>query len=404
MSQLRRGLASPLGSAVGWWVTRMALLLFAAHQRGPAPEVKYYYKGVTGQGSALREYPDLGVVPLRVLHLLTGDDRVHFTVAFAALILLCDAALTWYLARRHAWWAVWFWLLSGLALAPIYTRRLDLMAGLLVAWAAALLTRRGPASAILTACATAVKLWPAALLAGLVGHWRASGTWMRLGWAGLTLVATVALTTVTQGWDRVTSPLDYQVDRGLQTESVAATPFLWAHWAAPQRWKIDYAASKSFEVFGPHVSVGLAATTVLSIAVAAVILGVALRAFLRTGALTPTATRALWLVSIAGILVSSKVFSPQYLMWVTPLLAVMLALDGRPRSLIGGACAVTLAACVLTTAVYPLTFNGFISSTNPSAVSYLYATGRNLLIVALLVIAGMWLWRTLRHPQDAAES
>ncbi|WP_018117942.1 hypothetical protein [Corynebacterium mastitidis] len=407
--------SSSFRAAVAWWCSRVALLLYAAHQPVPRGDVAYYFRGLEAEAGgerALTEYPDASVIPLRALHALVGSDHQSLAVALMVLLLSLDALFCYALARRRAWWAYGFWLLFGLALAPLFTRRLDLLPGLAVGAAALWLARSPRLSSGLLALATALKLWPLALASGLVGRARAAGTWIRLAWFGGTLAGLLALSGLTQGWWRVVSPLTYQDERGLQSEAIAATPLLWLRAINPGRWDIRYAASQSYEVFGSGVGAGLAVATGLTAATALLIAGVTLRRFLRAAPLPPSesaapaesaagaareagyrpaTTRALWLLTALLIIVSAKVFSPQYLLWVGPLVAVMLALD--PSRALRWCAALLLGAAALTSLVYPVFFDAFLAS-EPGIVAV--ASARNLLIVAAAGCAAACAWRELR--------
>lgn len=396
-----------LRAALAWWASRALLLLYAVHQPVPRGDVSYYFRGLEAEARgerAMSEYPDASIAPLRLLYHLVGGEQQAFAIVLMLLLLSLDALFCYALARRHAWFALGFWLLFALALAPLLTRRLDLLPGLAVAGAALCLGNSARLPAALLAVATALKLWPIALVSGLVGPWRAAGTWARLAWCGATLVALTALSAFTQGWWRVVSPLTYQDERGLQSEALTATPFLWLRLSDPARWDIRYAPSQSYEVFGPGVSWGLHAATALMVAAALGIVGITAWRFLRAAEYRPEVTRALWLLITLLILVSAKVFSPQYLLWVGPLLAVALALDA-PRAPAARplryCAAFLLGAAALTSLVYPVFFDDFLA-VPASAPVVLIATLRNLLIAAAATCAAVWCLRLL--PREAARS
>ncbi|WPF65872.1 MULTISPECIES: hypothetical protein [unclassified Corynebacterium] len=393
-----------LRAALAWWGSRALLLLYAVHQPVPRGDVAYYFRGLEAEARgerAMSEYPDASIAPLRLLYHLVGGEQQSFVIALLLLMLSLDGLFCYALARRRAWWALGFWLLFALALAPLFTRRLDLLPGLTVAAAALFLARSPRCASALLALATALKLWPVALASGLVGHWRSAGTWVRLAWFGGALVLLTAASTLTQGWWRVLSPLTYQDERGLQSEAITATPFLWLRLTDSERWSIDYAPSQSYEVFGPGISWGLHAATALTAAAALIIIGITAWRFLRQAEYRPEATRALWLLTVMLILMTAKVFSPQYLLWVAPLLAVILALDSDsgaiPRPLRW--CAATLlGAAVLTCLVYPVFFDQFLATPAHGGVVFI-ATLRNILIVAATACAAAWCLRILRRER-----
>lgn len=397
-------LSSPfLRAALAWWSSRALLLLYAVHQPVPRGDVAYYFRGIEAEARgerAMSEYPDASIAPLRLLYRLVSGEEQAFAVGLMLVLLSLDALLCYALARRRAWWALGFWLLFALALAPLFTRRLDLLPGLAVA-AAALSLRRSPRlSSGLVAVATALKLWPVALAAGLVGYWRSAGTWARLAWFGATLALVTAASALTQGWWRVLSPLTYQDERGLQSEAITATPFLWLRLTDSERWSIHYAASQSYEVFGPGVALGLHASTALMAMAALGIVGFTAWRFLRSAEYSAEATRALWLFTVMMILLSAKVFSPQYLLWVGPLLAVILALDAAP---LGGSArslrwcaACLLGAAVLTSLVYPVFFDEFLAAPAHTGV-VLIASLRNVLIVVAALCSAVWCLSAVRR-------
>lgn len=395
-SAVRARLPFPESCALAWVATRVLIALFAA-RIGPG-DIPYYFRSVHSPDPGrvpLEEYPYLLAAPLGVLEHLVGGDQTRFIVAFGLLLLSCDAALTWYLVRARARWAVAFWLACGVVLSPIVLTRLDLLPGMMVAAAAAALGTSDRVAGALTGLATAIKLGPVVLVAGLVGHWRDARTWVRVGWAAGTMALAGLLTLVAAGPARLLSPVGYQFHRGLEVEALAAIPLYWLRLGDPQRWPVRFAASKSYEIFGPGVA-GLLTVTTVAIACAGIaILGlVAWRALDHRAPTSPPASRAAWLTMLIAVLVTSKVLSPQYLLWVCPLVAVMLALDvrpvGAPRRWVLPAIGVgLLIAAAATTVVYPVRISGFVSNTAPDALAYLCATVRGVVLLGIGVLAAV---------------
>ncbi|WP_080796503.1 hypothetical protein [Corynebacterium pacaense] len=332
---------------------------------------------------------------------MTNGDENLFIIGTALFCLILDGALSLWLFRRGTAPAFAFWLVFGMALAPMVVTRLDLIPGVLVAAAAIWLATRPRLSAAILGVATMAKLWPLALVTGLVGRWNSRGTWARLlSWAGA-IMALTALTTLTTGWWRVLSPFQYQHDRGLQSESVLATPLIWAaHFS--DHWDIRLAASKSFEVFGTGVVFALGVSTVLSVLTALFALLVTVSRFFGSRAYSPAATRAYWLSLALLIVVTAKVFSPQYLLWIAPLVAVLLALDGgRHLKIISG---LLLLAALLSTVVFPLFFDDFTgehTGLGPTLLTTVALTLRNIIMIAITVISCDWTRRTLRAEFSA---
>lgn len=363
----------------------------------------YYFRNsleepqAPSQGAVpLTEYPDAGLWPVRAIIQLSGDHAYVFLTLFSGFLIALSTAFFFYLLNRsHR--AALFWTAFTAAAGPIAYSRLDLIPGLLVAaTAAALFTHPKLASALLGFAAMS-KLWPAALAAGLVDKWNRSATWARLAAFGGTLVVVGAITALTSGWDRLVSPLTYQDVRGLQIESILATPLIVAAAFFPGHWHIDKAPSKSFEIFGPGVDQLVTASSVLMACTMLFGLGWALWHFLGD-AWSPRSTALFFLTMVLLLIVSNKVFSPQYVVWFGPLLAVLLAkqpgdMPSTPAraETHGEADALrkltwlSVLVAALTTAVFPFTYNLLFEG--PHWFAALVLTARNILMVYITYLA-----------------
>lgn len=343
----------------------------------------------------LTEYPDAGLWPVRAIIQLSGDHAHVFLTLFSAVLITCSTAFFFYLLNRsHR--AALFWTAFTAAAGPIVYSRLDLIPGLLVAaTAAALFTHPKLASALLGFAAMS-KLWPAALAAGLVDKWNRSATWVRLAAFGGTLVVVGAITVLTSGWDRLVSPLTYQDVRGLQIESILATPLIVAATIFPGQWHIAKAPSKSFEIFGPGVDQLVTASSVLMVCTMLFGLAWALWHFLGD-AWSPRSTALFFLTMVLLLIVSNKVFSPQYVVWFGPLLAVLVAKQPEEpgASTQAGTNSeadalrkltwLSVLTAALTTAVFPFTYNLLFEG--PHWFAALVLTVRNILMVYITYLA-----------------
>lgn len=420
-----RFLSSPVALVLGWIAAHLVPVMWIATAGTSTGDVRYYFAGITGANpAAMDEYPEVGTWPARAVEVVTGGlsgrdtptAEDSFVFGFVALCLLMSAVFTWYLWRagrrgagRATVWPAWFWVLFAGLSGPIFLTRLDIFPGLLVAAFAALLlagterTRWPRAATVLLAAATMIKLWPGVLGAALVAGWRRSGTWSRVTWFFGSLVALCGVVGVTVGVDRLISPLTYQGDRGLQVESVAATP--WVAAAAvhglisgnstDNPWSVSYATSQSYEISGPGVAATLVVTTVLTAAVIVLALGWAAMRLSRDD-WSPRQAVVFSMMLIMLIIVTNKVFSPQYLVWIAPVAAVAL-LVSRQRIAITVTVQILVAAA-LTTLVYPVFYDWLIS--NPP---YLIAAGalvlRNIVVVALAVTCTRWAFSAVGTPR-----
>ena len=145
--------------------------------------------------------------------------------------------------------AVDFWLLFVFLLGSLSYLRFDLIPAVL-AGGALLAARRRPAlTGALTGLGAAIKLWPALLIAAFLSYRpdrKPAGIAFVVVGFGLAAVSLLA-----GGWARLVSPLTWQSGRGLQIESIWATPLMVARAAAPQRWVVDISDYQAYEIFGP---------------------------------------------------------------------------------------------------------------------------------------------------------
>lgn len=388
---------------IGWLVARLILVWLVAGTQAPRGDVHYYHLGVFGEDrTALTEYPDAGIWPVRLLALVTGPDPGLFLTGFVLLCLLLDAVVLGLLLRfggPHRFTAGWFWVVFGVAVGPVFVLRLDLWPAVLVGAFAALLLRRPRWASAALALATAMKLWPGVLAAGLVGGWRRAGTWLRTGWFVGTLGLLCLVTVAVSGLDRLLSPLTYQGDRGLQVEALTATPFVVAAHLSPERWSIGYSSSKSYEITGPGTEAAVTLSSGLMAAVVLLAAAWALRALVRDRWRPRTAT-AFSVLLICLLIVANKVFSPQYIVWLGPLLAVCLCLTSS--RLVRAMAGLVVLAAALGTVVFPFLYDSLTHATGDALAAVVVLVLRNVLVLVVTALAAVWLWREDRRAGEWA--
>jgi uncharacterized membrane protein YhaH (DUF805 family) len=387
-------------TALAWVGAHALALALLAVKPAVTADVHYYWRGLNGvQPGAMDEYPEVGTWPARLVNALTGSEDA-FVVGFIGLCLLCSAVFTVILycadpsGRRHA---CHFWILFVAVSGPIVETRLDLFPGLAVAGCAVVLTARSRASravrtaaTALLAAATMMKLWPGILAASLVGGLRSRGTWRRVAGFAVSLGLLCLLVAVIAGPDRLTSPLSYQGDRGLQVESLVASPLVVAASLAPEgTWRIHEAASKSIEIFGPGVAAALVVATVLTVATVLAALVWAVRR-LRRADWSPELALSFMMTLVMLLILSNKVFSPQYVTWIAPLTAVALLVGGDRRVVRRTAVGVLVLAG-LTTLVFPVFYDSIILRTPPATAGALLLLLRAGTAVAVTVGCVRWM-------------
>lgn len=405
-----------------WVITRalMLWLLFGGeHIVVGDPE---YYRlnlrdmGHVGVAHTLAEYPVPAVallaVPYLLVHLL--GHVVTYSLALAVCALAMDAAfgLVLVLGHRHRPEidallglrpAEWVWLTAVPAMGATALARFDLIPGVLVALALVFLATRPRLAAVCAAVATATKYWPAIVLPALLGPGRS-----RRAFAVTTVLsggAIAAASALWGGWHRLWTPLSYLQDRGLQVESVTATPAMLHAAMHPGSYHVVYAPSHAFEVVGPTVGALLRMTTIETVALAILLVTLWTLVWRRLALPGADVDPLVWVVlaSIAGFIVAGKVLSPQYLLWLLPPAAAGLLLlrdAGSRRRLFawsGALVAVTLA----TQYIFPLHYADIVVHTPRTLAVVTLLAVRNVSLVSLFVYAVSEAWLLCRSPEKA---
>ena len=306
---------------------------------------------------------------------------------------LAIAALTGNLRRRKGYVAAWYWLAVQLLLAPVSMLRLEGFAAPLAIAALVWLVRRPALAGALIAAATWIKVWPAALAAAAVAI---SSLRMRIIAGGLAVSGAIAgIVIAFGGGDNLFSFATIQGDRSLQLEAPIATPWVWATVLGMPGAEIrqNYVLATR-EVAGPGAqAAGVLVTWLMPIAFAVILVMLwrARRRALTEGTLTPLAEQRLILrgafALTAALIVFNKVGSPQYMLWLAPIVAVGLVIDRHAWSRVAEWMAMV---CFLTTLVFPVLYLPLIDA-HPLAAAVLLA--RNVLVVGLFGWSIVALWR-----------
>jgi hypothetical protein len=258
--------------------------------------------------------------------------------------------------------------------------------------------RRPWLTGALTGLGAAVKLWPALLIGAFLAHRptrRPTAAGFVLVGFGLALVSLL-----TGGWSRLVSPLTWQSDRGLQIESIWATPVMLGRAVAPTGWLVDISKYQAYEVFGPGVAQLLMLSTLATVLGLAVIVALLLRAH-RHPEPSPVALGLVILATVAVMTVTNKTLSPQYLLWLGGPTAALLLLqrgDGpRERRTIGWLAVQLLLLALLTHLVYPVLYDELLGRRGQGGIvlATLVTAARNVLLVVFTVEACRLAWRRL---------
>lgn len=397
-----------LAVLLSWLVTRALVVWLLQGRHGwVGGDLEYFSDSLAavdelGLARTLVEYPLPGVVVVAVPWLLARllGEAVGYDDVVLGLSMLADAAFTVLVAvtvrgRRRA--ALVIWLLAVPLLGATTYARFDLLPGLLVGTALALLASHPRAAAVAAALATGLKLWPAFVLPALAARAASRRTVLLVVAAVGGVLAGLSL--VLAGWGRLFSPLAWQADRGLQVEAVAATPPV-VGWALfPASFEVVFTEHNAFEVLGPGTTTMLMVSELLSLAALAVLLVLWGLAFRHGSRLDLDTVVWLALAAVGLFVVTSKVLSPQYLLWLLPAAAVAAGVV-RSRTAVAWA-AVLLVATAATQVVFPELYGHLTQRGEHAGLAVLVLAVRNLLLVLL---TGWALAAAVRGVSAAARS
>ena len=361
------------------------------------------------------QYPPGAAGPLLLPALLPFTDYGH---AFILMCALCDALVAFLLLRGgrptaggpvpggptagdepRSLAGCWLWTLGLPLLWTTPWNRFDVMVTALAVaalvashwrasgrWGAA-----GPwsdaAFGVLVGLGTLVKVWPVLLLAGTARGRRGRVARAAAG-ATVLLGALLFLATMPGALSFLTA----QRDRGIEFEALPALPFqLLRHFG----WTGHIGVHEgSTEFLGPGVGSVALVSELLTAAALGWLLWWARRSDRSAETVLPDAAFTAVLLFVA----TSRVLSPQYLVWLVGLAAVCLV---RPATSQRLPALLVLLACPLTMAVFPFMGRALVHGSVPAA---LLLTLRDLLIGAAALLAARRLWTATRPtaPERAA--
>ena len=365
-------------AAVVAWVLSRAVMLWQlnGNTQDFLPDVRLYATWTIlladrqfPVGDAYWQYPPGAGVLFYLTHFL-GPDPVN---GFVALAIAADLGLLVMLLvvghRRHdvgSTNAAWLWVIGGLAVGPIMMARFDIFPTVFAA-AAVLAAARPWRSGVWAGIGALLKVWPILMLATVSRR--------QLPKAALSAIVTigVGLAAINVWATGGFSFLGQQGGRGLQIESVGSIGYVISGMLGkPVDIVLRYGA---FEFQEPQAErIGLL-ITVIGLALFCAI-GI-LRLSGRLEQLTP-GDIGLTLILIA--VATSRVYSPQYDVWVMGMAATCLV-DRRTRMI--PVVWTVVALCALTSLIFPWLYGSLLHL-------YPLASSMQVLRIALLLVCTVW--------------
>lgn len=322
-------------------------------------------------------YPVLAQIPIFLAN-IAGPDL--YLLMWYLIIAALNAVGLFFLTSGErrikgiapAWWWLFFTAFMGyLSFARVegITAPLALIALLYAA-------QRPVVAGVLLSIATWIKVWPAAVLVPVL---IASSKRAQVFASGVAVTAAVAVGTwLSGGLPHIMDFLTNQGERGMQLEATFSTPWVWLSvFNVAGSRMADNTAINSTEVHGPGAEVAaflMQPLLILAAAGAAVLL---VRA-LNRGAEREELFLEGALMMTTAFIVFNKVGSPQFIIWLAPVIIAGLTHDWErwkvPAALLMG-------IAMTTFVIYPLFYTPLIHA-HPVMAAVL--TTRNVLLVVLL--------------------
>lgn len=362
-----------VGLVLGWFITRawlVAIGLFDLpfYPGGPLAfdDLNVYANWVPLIGEGVLPTDDMWQYPpFSAFFFAIGAASSEPRTVLQVAIIAVDLLLTLVLARRSMT-AGWAWVAAGLLIGPVLVSRFDVVPALF-AVLAVLAAGRPVKVGVWAAVGAALKVWPLLTLA-IVPRRDA----VRAGGAFIATTA-VLLAVTALVFDRLSGFLGGQGSRGLQVESAGALPFMVAN-AMGMPVEVTYRYG-SMEV----ASAGSGAAALgVTLALLAVFCWVALLWWRGTLSTHEPADVAFAVILFSVVL--SRVFSPQYSIWLLALGALCLA---AARSVMRLPVLLVAAAALLAQMLYPWGYGAFLGGEWPFVAVQTVRIG--LVVVAAMI-------------------
>lgn len=313
-----------------------------------------------------------------------------YASAFFVLAFLCDAVVLGLLLRAgrgggRSPRGAWVWVVGVPLLGPTAYARYDLMVTAVAVAALLAGAARPRLMGALAGFGALLKVWPVLLLVG-VERGRAT----RRSWTAAAVSAVALVVACYAAMPGALAFLTFQRDRGTEIESLGALVFQVArHFGWEGSVLLNYG---SVEFVGPYVQLVSRAALGLT----ALAFGWLLMWRLRVREFTAGSLCDAAFTAVALFTTTSRVISPQYMLWLVGLAAAALTVRASRMAL---PAVLVLVATAVTLLEFPLLFDRVVAG-DPVGIALLVV--RNGSLVAASLIACRRLWReTVSGPRAA---
>lgn len=326
----------------------------------------------------LEQDPRWQYPPLAAAVFLLGYLIAEKAVGFVAMALLADLLIFVMLARRAKQESnalpVLIWVLTPLVMGPIVLGRFDVFPTLAAVFA--LLHISSPKKfGAAVAIGALLKVWPILLLLATP-----RGMFTRVaGWFAATFVIGSLLVSIWWNGNEL-SFLNSQGARGLQIESVGALPYqIWNAGPGSVASAVQFGA---IEIIAPRTGLVSLVLTLIGVSLIGIV------AFWRvTGRLTKSEPADIALAVVLISIISSRVLSPQYMVWVFGLLAISAF---RPQHDFRKILILISISAALGQLIYPYWYESFIEGNK-------YIVAAHTIRILTLIWATVIMWRNLQR-------
>jgi hypothetical protein len=330
-------------------------------------------------------YPALAFVPIWIAGAI---NIVSYEISWLVVVFALNTAAVLLMVRPatnsklfSGTYASWTFIAALFLLGPVAVSRIDSVSAALAILGLVAISRKSTGiGAALFTIAGWIKIWPIALFAAMVAAFKKR---VEAFVVAALISASVIAVGVIAGGTKVFSFVIQQQERGIQIESVMATPWMWlAKFGYADLFFDDDILTN--QVSGALVQELSSLSNYILFGALGITFFLAIRA-VRAGR---DRTQVFVLAALTGVLdliVFNKVGSPQFMIWLVAVL-VALVYFGINKSKL--ALAFGAAILLLTQLVYPIFYVELLAlKTLPLGL----LTLRNLLLVALLVWANLQL-------------